>query len=285
MPGIKQVIETFCERFKKTRLLLSFPSYGHDLLDVDDGPRLMVEEADISRICGEYFALPWYPSKEYHEGEDEPTEASDLVRLTAFDTYYVDYQKTMAEAEKMEQEAARTHRKSFTDGVKQRYPLLNHLDLFACRTAVEELPKAVDRKTLIAAVSHIGQFGDCPGPAYIESKKQCETRRKTEERKSLEESARSLAEKMGCEIGSMKFIKGLHRLLGRHRDRRQGLREDGLCATAYPGTMAGFEQWSEMDQDIQSDIAKVHRIVDWLKTHCPLLWCQYQERRRERKAK
>jgi len=298
MPGIKEVIEQFHDRFKDVNLRFSFPSEGHDLLDDDYGPgstRIHEEDADIDRIMAEYLRLPWYPGKEYYpdqEGTEEEERADCkqqeerlIEALAQFDLYYADKRRIEAEANQMSEEQAREHRRKFNQTGKAKYPLLERIDCFTLGEALERLPKAIDRKTFISTIHALGEWGDSPGPCYIETLKENQARHREEERKSLEDEAGRLASQMGVVVGSMRFIHGLHRLLGRHRDRRQGLREDGLCATAYPGTYRGVEQWYEMNDDIGNDIAHVHRIIGWLKTNCPLLWCQYQEWRRRRRCK
>jgi len=294
MPGIKEVIEQFYERFKNVRFRLSFPSYGHDLLDVDAGtPRLHEENADINTILGEYIGLPWYPGRQFYpQGEGtEAEDAADCERqkevifagFAEFDRYYTEKQEVEAAVPQMGENDARQHRLAFNRSAREKYPLAHRLDVFNLSLVMERFPSARDEKGLKSVISSCGEWGDSPGPCYIETIPENTTRHREEKREELDEVARRLADKMGCPVGSMAFIAGCHRLLRMHRDRRRGLREDGLCATAYPGTLAGYEQWCEMDQDIQGDISQIHQIIGWLKQHCPLLWCLYQERRLRRK--
>lgn len=310
MPGVKDLIEQFRKRFKNTTLVLTFYTEGHDLLDdYSASGRKKVEEVGIDRVLSEFLELLWYPSKAYYaedgdELSEEQQEARDLETLAQFDAYLAACKASTAECAKLgdgkkDDCPARLHRKAFNEGAATAYPLLYVTDQHGTRQrtfvhglrffcdkapdviAVEDKPKRL--KAYVALVYNATNWGDSSGPANIETRKEHRVREAEEVRKELEEAAKKLAAKHKVQVSSMKFIAVLLRERDRHRTRREGLREDGLCATAYPFSQAGVEQWYEMNDDVNGDIARVHDIIDWLKGECPLLWAKYQERKLKRK--
>lgn len=322
MPGIKELIETFCKKFQKTTLRMTFYTEGHDLLDTGDS-RKVVEDYRIDRICGELLELPWHPGRVFEEDDIEPRsgeqrEAYTLAQMDEFDRF-IPFEQ--AEFDKLPHFTANffgkdpkidrdihDKRRALRPLFSERFPriivncgparddksgAIRYLParaLDAYRLATERMPTILaieDKAKRIGAfksyVMHAASWGDSPGPAYVETLREYRHRESEEIRKELEAEAGVLATKHKCNVSSMKFIAVLHRELDRHRTRREGLREDGLCATAYPGSMAGVEQWYEMNDDVSGEISRVHEILDWLKGACPLLWAQYQERKLRRK--
>jgi hypothetical protein len=75
----------------------------------------------------------------------------------------------------------------------------------------------------------------------------------------------------------MEFFAALERAEDREVSYREGLREDGLCATAYPFSAAGVEQWYEMSNDSRSRQSTISEVREWVQSQCPLLWLQYRE--------
>lgn len=310
MPTTKELIEAFHARFKNTTLLLTFYVEDHDLLDAYDGrDRRRVERADIDRVCGEYLQLLWYPGKPYHAEKydalnEQQQEARDTALLAAFDAFYAADKANQEEAVALLDDhspgcPARVHRKAFQDAAPAAFPVLYRTDRHGTRRetwvygmayfadnvapllAEEDKAKRLGRyKGFVNAATN---WGDSSGPAHIETAKENRKREGEEQRTKLEESARKIAARHKVKFGTMAFIAALFRERDRHRVRREGLREDGLCATAYPGSMAGVEQWHEMNDDVNGDIAHVHEVIDWLKTECPLLWAKYQERKLRRR--
>lgn len=296
MPGVKELIEQFRKWFEKTTLLVTFYTEGHDLLDDYTATgRKKVEEVGIDRVLSEFMELLWYPNKAYYaesydELNEEQQEARDLETLAQFDAFYAASEANTAECAKLgdgkkDDCPARQYRKAFNEAAATAYPLLHHTDRHGTRQrtfvyglkyfyekapdviAVEDKAKRV--KAYIGFVYNATNWGDSSGPAHIESRKEHRVREAEEVRKELEEAAKKLAAKHKCQISSMKFI--------------EGLREDGLCATAYPFSQAGIDQWYEMNDDVNSDLCRVHEIIDWLKGECPLLWAKYQERKLKRR--
>lgn len=116
---------------------------------------------------------------------------------------------------------------------------------------------------------------------YIETEEEYATRKKELERKSLESAARKFAAAHNVEMDSFRFLKILEEEIDREAEYRYGLREDGLCATAYPGSYAGVKQWNEMQDDSQGRTCQLREIVSFVAKHCPLLWMEYQESKRK----
>jgi hypothetical protein len=193
---------------------------------------------------------------------------------------------------------AKLHRKAF-NAAPDRFPLLYHRSRDGARKLswvhqfqylAERFPKVLavagkneQLKAYCNLIGSAGDWGDCPGPSHIETFKQNLRRHRQYKRRRLEGMARDLADRYKVPVYSIKFLRACQRELDRYRSRREGLREDGLCAIAYPGTMAGVEQWYEMNDDIGSNIAAAHELMDWFKAEYPLLWADYQEARRRKK--
>jgi hypothetical protein len=53
------------------------------------------------------------------------------------------------------------------------------------------------------------------------------------------------------------------------------MKEDGLCI----GWGVSYEQWSDEYNASIGDSERVHEILEWLASECPLLWAKYQERK------
>lgn len=112
---------------------------------------------------------------------------------------------------------------------------------------------------------------------YLETEDEMQKRVKITSRRELEVLAREIAENHHFNCDSIEFIKLVSRLIDREDEYRYGLREDGLCATAYPGSIAGVDQWCEMHEDSYNRQSRLREMLEWLANYCPLLWAEWQE--------
>lgn len=110
----------------------------------------------------------------------------------------------------------------------------------------------------------------------IFTKPELEAHEKKKERVRLETAARKIADANNVAPGSMEFIKLCYRILNRQESYREGLREDGLCI----GYGVTIDQWCDEVNASRSDTQDVRDILDWLSQHCPMLWAEYEESRK-----
>ena len=295
----KALIEQFYSRYQNVVVVMTYPPDGPDMTgQCEESDRPYEHEACCEEICEE-LGFPWYPGRAVNCSTLEEQEA-DQKRCEE------EFVLTLAELEAYlpEAEVAKTGEQfqAFREAAKQKYPRLHycwsngaslHKWVYRFAEVVEALPALLaiqsEAEQIKAYLAFIGQHADDhngPGPIHIETLDQRDARKAEQKRKSLEQSAAIYAARMGCKVSSMDFIKGLHEQIERHQEARYGLREDGLCATAYPfSSVAGFEQWSEMDMDEQSSIADIRDILDWIQDNCPLLWCKWEEKQLETAGK
>jgi hypothetical protein len=107
----------------------------------------------------------------------------------------------------------------------------------------------------------------------VETENEYQARRTDEQRRELERTASGIAQRYGVEAGTMDFIKACESELERFQDYRQGLREDGLCI----GYGVTYEQWADEFNCSVWDSDAIYKILEWVKTECPLLWSKYLE--------
>jgi hypothetical protein len=103
------------------------------------------------------------------------------------------------------------------------------------------------------------------------------------ERERLEGLTSDLCNRLDVQPGSVEFFDALYTATEREDSYREGLREDGLCATAYPFSSAGVEQWYEMRNDSHSRTASIDDVREYVQRKFPLTWLDYQERKRGEK--
>ena len=107
----------------------------------------------------------------------------------------------------------------------------------------------------------------------IMSLEEHEKKQADKKREGLERAASEIDRRNGCKVGSFDFIAACYSELERFSTYREGMREDGLCI----GYGVTSEQWFDEFNCSQGDSGRVHEILDWLESECPLLMCQYRE--------
>ena len=115
------------------------------------------------------------------------------------------------------------------------------------------------------------------GGASVYTEEEYAEHKSEQERQRLERTASQFARAHSVTPGTIEFFEALDRAQDREKSYREGLREDGLCATAYPFSSAGVEQWNEMNSDSYGRTADIRDVREWVQSNCPLLWLKYQE--------
>jgi len=93
-----------------------------------------------------------------------------------------------------------------------------------------------------------------------------------EERQKYEAIASGIAAECNVRPYSLEFLDAIESKRSQWVDRKEGLREDGICAG--DGTVAGYYDLSD---GYGEEIDRICHLQDWLEKHLPLLWAQWCE--------
>jgi len=112
---------------------------------------------------------------------------------------------------------------------------------------------------------------------FIGTPKEAQARKEEKERDRLQNLAAEFCAQHNVKINSPEFFERLEGSLGAEEDYRHGLKEDGLCATAYPFSSAGYDQWNEMNDMSRGREASLQELWDHIVETYPLTFLAYQE--------
>ena len=114
---------------------------------------------------------------------------------------------------------------------------------------------------------------------FIGTPEEMKARKEEKERKRLQNLAAEFCLQHNIKIDSFEFFEQLELELGAEEDYRYGLREDGLCATAYPFSSAGYTQWDELSNLSHSREASLQELWDHIAETYPLTFLAYREQK------
>jgi hypothetical protein len=114
----------------------------------------------------------------------------------------------------------------------------------------------------------------------LETEEEHEQRRIEEERRNLESYVADVCRRRGIDSGNPSAVlDALSFEIDRAHSDREGLREDGLCATSYGigGGQASVDEWFDMSNECGFRAEKAHRAIEWVASNCPLAFAQWEE--------
>jgi hypothetical protein len=130
---------------------------------------------------------------------------------------------------------------------------------------------------LRAIGSHI-QSGDDWGTYRFENDGERFEREMSEQRTRYEPVAARFAHEHGVEVGTFAFLTALAEQLefeaGRNVSRREGMREDGLCASD-----GSVEAWFEDFNSVPGKLSSLNGLWEWLETYQALLVTTWRQQR------
>ena len=121
----------------------------------------------------------------------------------------------------------------------------------------------------------IGEIED----ASLYSKSYFEEMETARAKEKLEAFAKAVASKANCAMNTVDFIAYVYSLMDREEDRREGFREDGLCACSTMNRLDAVEEWQSMNNESSGREAMLGDLLEWFKTQCPLTWAIWEEKK------